>query len=132
MAEIYVIDYDERAASWEQLHETFDDSRIENGEVSLDEMAVLKTRLVQWYKRLADSKGIPLTEMDDVEKYHLLLKKKTLFDDDEFFLLVDKDGEVQNMVPVVYHLMQEKENPVHQETAIFYAKLMQHDGYYLP
>ena len=99
-----------------------DDDRILRGEVTREERGKLEQTLLTMLFSRAKTNHIPVSLVHDVRFYNALKKSEALFSKDHFYIFVDKKDHVRDMTPVAYHLLDTDEG-------LFYAKLMQFDGY---
>jgi len=99
------------------IDDQFDDERISRREVSLDERIELEKQLLQMYHRRAEAAGKRVIIVTDMTRYEELRDSGYLFDDDEFYLFMDEEKNVLDMVPVAQRLLDTEEGN-------FYAKLI--------
>ncbi len=100
-----------------QEYGQFDDERILRGLVTPKEKKDLGEKLVKMFMERAKQRGKPVIVLRDRDKYEVLRTTRELFSENDFFLLVQGEPpKVQDMTPVVYHLLDTKEG-------LFYAKL---------
>lgn len=104
----------------------FADERILRGKVSREERRDLEEALLRMYFQRAQKQGKPIIfhstdHQPDKEGYEQLKLSGLLFNDpDQFYLLTDGRGNVQDMTPIAYELLDTQEGR-------FYAKLMLRD-----
>ncbi len=104
----------------------FADERIIQGKVSGEERRDLEETLLRLYFQRAQKQDKPIiiystAHQPDREWYERLKLSGLLFNDpDQFYLLTDGRGNVQDMTPLAYQLLDTPEGR-------FYAKLMVRD-----
>jgi hypothetical protein len=110
----------------EEEESRFDDSRITNGEVTIEERCGLEYDLMKLYLQKAKSTKKPIIVVSEKDEYEQIKISGELFSGNNFYLLMDRKRErVLDMVPIAYHLLETKEGN-------FYAKLLLHDECHQP
>lgn len=101
----------------EEEFNQFDESRIINGEVSLEERIELSEKLIQMFANKVAKEEKKLNYTTDRDHYRKLKESGVVFDGEEYYVLVDENEKLLDMNPVVYHLVDTPEGK-------FYGKLM--------
>jgi hypothetical protein len=98
----------------------FDESRIINRQVSLEEMVELEEKLYCMFveKTVKEEKRIVLVR--DNEEYKRLKDSKEIFKGDVYYLHVDEKNHVLDLIPILHHLIDTKEGK-------FYTKIILYD-----
>jgi len=102
----------------------FDDERIINNQVSLEEISNLENRLCYMFFERAKREGKQVEIIRSRDHYDLLRKQGKLFDDKLFMLFVDSSTEMVDFTSIRCKLLDTQEG-------LFYAKIISQREYLL-
>lgn len=98
----------------------FDDDRICDEDVSLEERCELEKKLIRMFAEKAAKEEKRIVFLKDHEEYKRLKESGDVFRGDQYYISVDEKGDIRDMKPLAYHLIDTKEGR-------FYAKIIVHE-----
>jgi hypothetical protein len=98
----------------------FDDDRITDKDVSLEERCELEKKLIRMFVEKAAKEEKQIVLIYDPDKYRRLEESGDVFKGNKYYLLANKNNRVINLRPIVRNLLDTPEG-------LFYGKLMLRD-----